>query len=104
MKKISATNKIAVISLNLILFFCPVLNAEVSGKVIGFSCHGCHGTDGQLVKPGMAKLKSQPAEKLTAALLAFKYDKKPAAVMGRIAKGYSDAELNAVARYFSQLK
>ena len=89
--------------LNLVLFISPVLATDISGKVIAFSCSGCHGTDGQLAKPGLPRLKSQPAEKLERALLDFKYDKKYSSIMGRISKGYSDTELKAVARYFSKL-
>lgn len=89
--------------LNLVLFITPVLATDVSGKVIAFSCSGCHGTDGQLAKSGLPKLKSQPADKLEKALLDFKYDRKYSSIMGRISRGYTDSELKAVARYFSQL-
>lgn len=102
MKSISFTILAAV--LNFVFLVSPVFAAEVSGQVISFSCSGCHGTDGLLVKPGMAKLKSQAAGKLEESLLGFKYDKKPASIMGRITKGYTDKELKAVAQYFSHLK
>ncbi len=91
----------------LILYFClvllPVSATEVSGKAIAFACSGCHGTDGQLTKPGIPKLKSQPTIKLEQSLLNFKYNKKPSSIMGRIARGYTDNELKAVAQYFSHL-
>lgn len=96
--------RLFIVMINLFLFLPPVLAAEVSAKVIGFSCHGCHGTDGLLVKPGMSKLKSRSFQELEQALLNFKYDKKPSTIMGRISKGYTDQELRAVALYFSTLK
>jgi len=35
-------------------------------------------------------------------LLDFKYDRKPATLMPRLVKGYSDAELQAVAEYLGK--
>jgi sulfide dehydrogenase cytochrome subunit len=37
-------------------------------------------------------------------LKAFRSGERPSTVMGRLAKGYSDAEIDALAAYFSQLK
>ncbi len=96
------------ITTSIVLFFIvfnsPVWATEVSGKMIAYSCSGCHGTDGQLASPGNPTLKSQPADDLEEKLLRFKYDKLASSIMGRIAKGYTDTELKAVARYFSLLK
>ena len=92
------------IAIFIILLTPPVLATEVSGKVIGYSCSACHGTDGQLDMLEVPKLKSQSAEELEQKLLAFKYDNKPSSIMGRISKGYTDTELKAVAQYFSRLK
>ena len=90
------------ISLNLGLSILPVSASEVSGNVIAFSCYGCHGSDSASEKPGL--LKAKPANELKKKLLDFKYDRTYSTIMGRIAKGYSDTELKAVAQYLSQLK
>jgi sulfide dehydrogenase cytochrome subunit len=96
------------VSTSIVIYFIllgsPAWATEVSGKMIAYSCSGCHGTDGQLAQPGMPKLKSQPADELEDKLLLFKYDKLDSSIMGRIAKGYTDTELKAVAHYFSLLK
>ena len=92
-----------VLTIVLISFLPPVFAREISGQAIGFACNGCHGTDGELASPGIPRLKNRSAKKLETALLNFKYNRKPSAVMGRISKGYSDAELKSVAEYFSQL-
>jgi len=90
------------ISLNLGLFILPVSAIEVSAKVIAFSCYGCHSSGGTSDKPSI--LKAKPANELEKKLLDFKYDRKSSTIMGRIAKGYTDTELNAVAQYLSQQK
>lgn len=101
MPKIKITTAI-VIYFNLL--GSPILAAEVTSKMIAYSCSGCHGTDGQLAQPGIPKLKAQSADELEEKLLLFKNDKLSSSIMGRIAKGYTDTELKAVAHYFSLLK
>ncbi len=86
------------------LLLSPAYATEVSAKAIAFACSGCHGSDGQFDKPGLPRLKSRNRQALEKSLLDYKYDRKSASIMGRITKGYTDAELKAVAEYFSDLK
>ncbi len=82
----------------------PTMNTSpVSGRSIAVACAGCHGTDGDLSKPGLPRLKAEPAERIYNALIEFKTGAKRSTIMGRIAKGYSDTELLAVAKYFESL-
>ncbi|MCQ8118699.1 c-type cytochrome [Methylomonas rosea] len=53
-------------------------------------------------KSSIPSLKNVSAQQIRQALLDFKYDRKPATLMPRLAKGYSDAELAAVAEYLSR--
>ena len=79
------------------------LGAGASGQAIGFTCAGCHGTDGD--SQGSApSLQGEDAERLKEMLMAYKTDKEQGTVMNRIAKGYSDEEIAAVSQYFSRLK
>jgi len=79
------------------------LGAGASGQAIGFTCSGCHGTDGD--SQGSApSLQGEGAETLKKMLMDYKTDKRAGTVMNRIAKGYSDAEIAAVSEYFSRLK
>lgn len=67
------------------------------------SCAACHGTGGAL-RTAIPLLAGQPEMVLRAQLLAFKRDEFPGAtVMPRLAKGYSEEELAALAAYFSSL-
>lgn len=77
---------------------------EILGSTIALSCANCHGTDGALAKPGLPELAGRPARAIEESLLDFKYGRASSTIMDRIARGYSDAELAAVARYFSELK
>lgn len=80
-----------------------VLAGGASGQAIGFTCAGCHGTDGD--SQGVApSLRGQEAEYLRTALMEFKSGKRQATIMDRIAKGYTDEEIEAVAKYFANLK
>ncbi|MGC9008429.1 MAG: c-type cytochrome [Halothiobacillaceae bacterium] len=76
--------------------------AAPSGQTIGFTCFACHGDMGKgtATIPGLA---GRSADSIYEQLIAFKTGKRPATVMDRHAKGYSDEELRAVAEYFASL-
>ncbi len=67
------------------------------------SCAACHGTGGRVVAgsavPGLA---GRPAPELAKTMGEFKSGQRPATVMHQIAKGYGDAEIAALADYFSK--
>lgn len=64
-------------------------------------CVGCHGPNGSGAEsvPGIA---GRNAAELRATLIAFRANERPATIMGRVARGYTEAELNAIAEYFSR--
>lgn len=67
------------------------------------SCANCHGTDGRLVG-SVPTIAGRPAAVLEARLLAFKRDEVgDTTIMDRIAKGFTDAELAALASHFSAI-
>lgn len=62
------------------------------------NCFSCHGTDGR--SPGaIPSLTGISAQQALTVLKGFKSGELPATVMTRHAKGYSDAELEAIANY-----
>lgn len=77
---------------------------EVNSEIIAFACNTCHSSDNQSEYPGVINLKAKPKNELVKQLLDFKYDRQASSIMGRITKGYSDVELQAVAHYFSRLQ
>ena len=68
------------------------------------TCANCHGTQGRTV-PGSAipALSGMPREYLATQLKAFKAGSRPATIMHQLAKGYSDAQIEQLAAYFSAL-
>ncbi|MGF1642828.1 MAG: c-type cytochrome [Thiotrichales bacterium] len=71
-------------------------------KVIAANCVVCHGPDaGAKAIPSMIGM---PAADIEKSMLEFKTDKREATIMNRIAKGYDDAQIKALAEHFSKLK
>jgi len=81
----------------LLIFTSSNSIAEISGKVIAYACYSCHGEN--LTNIDQSNIVS--AEKLENTLLAFKSNTKQSTIMNRITKGFSDAELKAVAIYLT---
>jgi sulfide dehydrogenase cytochrome subunit len=67
------------------------------------SCNACHGMNGVSAGPSMPSIGGQSEAYLKNILLQWKHGERYAATMDRHVKGYSDAELEALAGYFSKL-
>ncbi len=73
-------------------------------SVLAGSCANCHGPGGRSPGP-IASLAGRPEALLRAQLRDFKAGKIPnTTVMTRLSTGYTDEQLDALARYFSRLK
>lgn len=82
-------------------------NAQGSPKaaeVMATTCFGCHGSEGKSANKNGYSIAGKPAKVLEMDLKAYKEDKKKGTIMNRIAKGYSDEEITAIAQYISTLK
>lgn len=64
------------------------------------TCASCHGTGGRSVG-GMASLAGEPRERLLGRLRAYAAGEQPATVMGQIARGYSETQLELIAAWFA---
>ena len=67
------------------------------------SCSGCHATSKSVDTPAPRLVGRSPAE-IEAAMLAFRTGQKPASVMNRIAKGFSDEEIETIAAWYGGQK
>src|SRR5216684_4243222 len=63
------------------------------------SCTGCHGEKPNGNTP-VPRLAGQDANAMVAAMQAYRSGQRPATVMDRIAKGFSDDEIKAIAAWF----
>lgn len=74
-------------------------------QLLAGPCMNCHGPEGRSpgVIPSIAGLSEVS---LKTKLIAFKSDTPPAGttIMNRLAKGYSDAQIESLARYYAQMK
>ncbi|MFG1423338.1 c-type cytochrome [Roseixanthobacter liquoris] len=61
------------------------------------SCSGCHGAAGGAI-PALA---GRPAGEIVADMQAFRTGARPATVMDRIAKGFTDEETRAIADWIA---
>ena len=87
----------------IILFSLPsiALTDPVSPSTLATACFTCHGTDGK--SPGaIPSLHGKTAAYIEEQLKAFKADRRKATLMNRIAKGYSDGEIKAIAKYLGR--
>jgi len=74
--------------------------AGPSASMLGNTCAGCHGTDGASrgEAPTIAGLSK---EYLVATMTNYKADQRHSTIMGRLAKGYDAAEIEAMAGFFA---
>jgi cytochrome c553 len=71
--------------------------APPSGATLAATCTGCHGPNGQSAG-AIPALNGRTEADLLQAMLDFKNDRRPATMMNRHAKGFSDEEIAAMAR------
>jgi cytochrome subunit of sulfide dehydrogenase len=63
------------------------------------SCSGCHPASAGVDTP-VRRLAGQDPAAMVAAMQAFRRGQRPATVMDRIAKGFSDDEIKAIAAWY----
>lgn len=71
--------------------------------LIAQGCAGCHGQAGAGAG-GTPAIAGTDRSAFLATWAAFRANERPATIMNRIARGYSDAEVAALADYFSSVK
>jgi sulfide dehydrogenase cytochrome subunit len=76
--------------------------APRSGSMLGHTCAGCHGTLGHSAGDVMPSLAGMNKRYLQKSMLDFRSGARPSTIMGRIARGYSEQEIAAIAAFFSQ--
>jgi sulfide dehydrogenase cytochrome subunit len=63
-------------------------------------CVGCHGVRGTGSIP-IPPIAGRPAIEIVGTMKAFAANERPGTIMGRIARGYTEADIAAIAAYFA---
>lgn len=74
-----------------------------AGKAKAGACAGCHGVNGEGIKPNPA-LAGKPEGEIVQALQEYKSGKRANPIMKTFASQLSDQDMANVAAYFSSLK
>ncbi|HXW26023.1 MAG TPA: c-type cytochrome [Xanthobacteraceae bacterium] len=64
------------------------------------SCSGCHAASAA-VDTKVPPIRGRDPAEVVAAMQAFRSGERPSTVMGRIAKGFSDDEIRAIAAWLA---
>jgi len=67
-------------------------------------CAICHGTDGRAATKEVLPLAGLPRDYIASQMRALRDGQRQATVMHQIAKGYTDAQIDALAAWFSTQK
>jgi sulfide dehydrogenase cytochrome subunit len=90
------------------VWFCAVALGLLSSAAAGraepppgaSSCSGCHALSPALTT-AIPRLAGRNAAEVAGQMQAFKSGQRPSTVMGRIAKGFSDPEIEAIAQWYA---
>ena len=84
--------------------FAPANLSPLGVRSLAANCAACHGTNGNSAGGAIAGLAGMNKEYLAGQMKLFKEGKREATLMHQIAKGYSDAEVAAMADFFAAQK
>lgn len=72
--------------------------ADSPARLLVFNCRNCHHAQ----DPNISALETLSAQQIATALLDYKSGRRRSTVMTRLAKGFSDDEIRAVAGEFTK--
>jgi cytochrome c553 len=78
----------------------PANQLQVAGWAA--TCANCHGTQGRpAAGSALPALAGMPRDAMLEQLRAFRAGTRPSTIMGQLAKGYSESQLEQIAAYFA---
>lgn len=91
----------------LLLVFSMASGACIAGtpsaSMLANTCAGCHGPNGASNGPATPTIAGISEDYFIEAMSLYKFDEMPSTVMGRIAKGYTEGEIELMAKHFSSM-
>lgn len=86
----------------LLVAAAPAIAQAPDPVLLAGACQGCHGIAGQGAH-GIPQIKDAHSRAEFAALMqAFRANQREATVMGRIARGYTDADIALLAAHYAR--
>ncbi len=85
-----------------LLAAAPAMAQTPNTALLAGGCAGCHGVSGEGGQGVPSIWRTQSREEFTATMNAFRANQRPATVMGRITRGYTEAEIAALAAHFAR--
>jgi sulfide dehydrogenase cytochrome subunit len=79
----------------------PAAAGRPSAAMLSESCAACHGTRGASAGPATPIIGGQSALYLASALNAFRDERRPSSVMGRLARGFARDDFLAIGNFFA---
>lgn len=76
--------------------------APDAATMLANTCNGCHGPNGNSAGPATPTIAGMATDTFEEGMKAFKEGTRPSTIMTRIAKGYTEDEIKAMAGYFSK--
>jgi cytochrome subunit of sulfide dehydrogenase len=84
--------------------FAPSNLTPAGVRALAATCASCHGTNGVSAGGAVVGLAGLNKDYFVTQMKNFKEGKREATLMHQISKGYTDAEINAMAEYFAAQK
>ena len=79
----------------------PKTLTGASDSMLANTCAGCHGTNGASQGPASPTIAGLSEEYFVEVMTEFASGDVPSTIMGRIAKGYSEEEINQLAKFYA---
>jgi sulfide dehydrogenase cytochrome subunit len=91
-------------SITWLVFSLPVMAVDINTLMLVNTCVGCHGPNGSSLGPATPSIAGMSKRAFIQAMQEGKRNERPTTIMGRIARGYTDKEIEIMADFFSKQK
>ena len=85
-------------TMSVLLGACAAHAQDARG--LAATCSGCHGGDGR-PRDGIRMLAGLSKDEIGRAMRAYRAGERPGTLMPQLAKGYTDAEIDAIAAWYA---
>ncbi len=94
--------KYILFSITSLVFSLPVMAVDINTLMLVNTCVGCHGPNGSSLGPATPSIAGMSKFAFIQAMQEAKNNERPTTIMGRIARGYTDQEIEMMADFFSK--